>query len=155
MRIQKNLVAVLFVCEILLSCASTPEKKIDSAYVMVYDRENSEVMGASVFVDGELIGSTDIYGRFMFPVNKADDKSHVIRIEKEGHETVSMETALRPGQLLYFRIGTGAYYAALAEEFLDRSEEEKAIEMIDHALDIESRKDWLFLKNIIFERMNK
>lgn len=155
MRMRKNLAAVLFVCAIILSCASTPEKKIDSAYVMVYDYENSEVMGASVFVDGELIGTTDIYGRFMFPINKAENKNHIIRIEKERHETISMETALRPGQLLYFRIGTGTYYAALAEEFLDKNEEEKAVKMIDHALEIESRKDWLFLKDIIFERMNK
>ncbi len=155
MKTRKNVAAILFACEILLSCASAPEKKIDSAYVMVYNYENSEVMGASVLVDGEQIGSTDIYGRFMFPIGKAENKNHVIRIEKEGHETVSMETSLRPGQLLYFRIGTGNYYATLAEEFLDKNEEGKAIKMIERALEIENRKDWRFLKDVILGRMEK
>lgn len=155
MKVHKNLVAILFICAIFLSCASTPEKKIDSVYIMVYDYENSEVMGASIFVDDEQIGSTDIYGRFMFPINKTENKNHVIRIEKERYETVSMETSLRPGQLLYFRIGTGNYYATFAEEFLDKNEEGKAIKMIERALEIENRKDWRFLKDVILGRMEK
>lgn len=155
MKVHKSSATILFVCMLLLSCASSPDKKIDSAYVMVYDRENSEVMDAVIFVDGKAVGSTDIYGRFLFPINKTENRSHAVRIEKKGYETISMETALRPGQLLYFRTGTGAYYAELAEECMDRNEEERAIEMIDKALEIEDRKDWHFLKTIILERIDK
>lgn len=148
-------ILVLFSPIFFASCASSPEKKIDSVYVMVYDRENSEVMNVSVFIDGEKSGSTDIYGRFVFPVTEEDKGNHIIRIEREGYETVSTETSLRPGQLLYFRIGSGTYYANLSEEFLDRNEYEKALKMINRALEITNRKDWQFLRSIILGRIDK
>ncbi len=157
MKKVKSLINILVLFSLIFfaSCASSPEKKIDSVYVMVYDRENSEVMNVTVFIDDEKTGSTDIYGRFMFPISEDDKKIHIVRIEKEDYETVSTETNFRPGQLLYFRIGSGTYYANLAEELLDRNEYEKALKMINRALKITDRKDWQFLRSIILGRIDK
>lgn len=140
------LAAVFAAC--LSSCMSTAERRIDSAYVMVYDYYDGGLMGVSVFIDEVLAGETDIYGRLMIPVKDGKDK-RMVRVEKEGHETVRTETLLRPKQLLYFKMGSGVYYAECAEKFLDENKIDKARKMIDKALEIENRKDWLFLKEVI------
>ena len=135
----------------LLSCATTPEKKIDSVYVMVYDWDNSEVMDVSVFIDDKKIGKTDIYGRLSFPCGK--EKECVLRAEKDGYEKVEMKTAVRAGQLIYFKMGSGAYYAEKAEKLLDENDAEKAEKLIEKALEIEDRKDWQYLKKVIALRI--
>ena len=130
-----------------MSCESTPEKKIDSIYVMVYDYNNSEVMNVAIFVDDTEIGKTDIYGRLMFPCNK--EKEVLIRAEKPEYEIIEMRTTLKPGMLLYFKIGSGAYYAWQAEKLLDENNIQKALTSIEKALQITDRKDWRFLKEVI------
>ncbi|WP_296663106.1 MULTISPECIES: PEGA domain-containing protein [unclassified Treponema] len=145
----KILTALFSLC--LLSCASTPEKKIDSMYVMVYDYASSELMNASVFIDGKEIGKTDIYGRLMYPC----EKETTICVRKDGYETVETKAAIKPGTVLYFKMGNGSYYAEQAEKLLDGKDFSGALKMIDKALGIEERKDWQYLRKIIIrERKN-
>lgn len=144
----KNLAASIILC--LFSCASAPEKKIDSIYVMAYDYDNSEVMNAAIFLDGKEIGKTDIYGRLIFPSEK--EKEALVRAEKPGYETVETKTMLKPGVLLYFKMGSGLYYAERAERFLDEGKIQDALKSIEKALLIDDRKDWLFLKEVILRR---
>ena len=142
---------------IMTSCATTPEKKIDSVYVMVYDCENSPLMDANIFVDNAFIGSTDIYGRLMFASRKnkkqknetISENIHEVRLEKTDYETVKTQSKLQPGELLYFRTGNSTYYAEKAEEALDNNEIQDALIFINKALEIKDRKDFRYLKNII------
>lgn len=135
------------------SCASTPEKKIDSAYVMIYDYDNSEVMNTYVLIDGKEIGSTDIYGRLMFPCEK--EKEVLISVKKEGYETVVTKTVIKAGMVIYFKMGSGSYYADRAEKFLDENDITNALLMINKAIEIEERKDWCYLQEIILMESKK
>ncbi len=150
---MKQTKLVLFIFTILFfitSCKSIPDKKINSFYLMVYDYESNCIMDVSVSIDGTQIGTTDIYGRIIYPAEKYNDnKIHEIIISKQRYETVSMQTAIVPGQILYFKTGTGTYYAKTAEELFDANEKTEALKMINKALEIEDRKDWRFLKEII------
>ena len=147
----KILTALFSLC--LLSCASTPEKKTDSMYVMVYDYGSSELMNASVFMDGKEIGKTDIYGRLMYPCDK--EKEATICVKKNGFASVETKAAIKPGTVLYFKTGSGSYYAERAEKFLDENDLPGALKMIEKALRIEERKDWRYLQEIISrERKN-
>ena len=136
----------------LISCVLSPEKKIDSVYVMVYDYENNEVMNVSISIDGKKIGTTDIYGRLI--ITPDDEKESTVRAEKDGYESVETKAYIRPGQLVYFRMGTGAYYAKMAEQLLDGDEPDKALELIDRALEIQDRKDWRYLRSVILRRLS-
>ncbi|MGN0739531.1 MAG: hypothetical protein ACI4LX_05110 [Treponema sp.] len=131
------------------SCAGMPENKIDSVYVMVYDQDGMPVMNASVFIDGKKAGQTDIYGRLSFPFGS--EKETEVRAEKPGYETVSRKTVVKPGTVLYFKTGSGTYYAEKAESLLDKGNADDALKMADTALQIEERKDWLFLREVILE----
>lgn len=149
----KILLLILGVMAGAASCKTLPENKIDSAYVMVYDYENSEVMNVTLYLDDKELGKTDIYGRFTFPVD--DEKVHVIKAVKEGYEKVEQEMILKPGILIYFKLGSGKYYAKEAEKLLDENKYGKALSMINNALKIEERKDWKYMKEVIIKRMEK
>ena len=142
-----TIIALTLLAAISSSCVLTPEKNIDSVYVMVYDMDNNEVMNAAISVDGEPKGTTDIYGRLIYTAD--GEKECTVRAEKVGYESAETVTCIRPGQLVYFRLGTGEWYAAKAEELLDGNDLEKALSMIDRALAIRDRKDWQFLRNVI------
>lgn len=137
----------------LFSCASAPEKKMDSVYVMVYNCENSEVMDARIFVDGKKEGNTDIYGRFIFPTPFDKKKMHKVRVEKDGYEKSEIETLLTDGQVIYFKIGTANYYAVQAEKLLDEGNTANALDMIKNALKIENREDYQYLQKVILKRL--
>ena len=134
----------------IASCAGMPERKIDSVCVMVYDTENSGVMNASIFIDGKIAGKTDIYGRLQFFADR--QKEACISMEKEGYESVSTETLIRPGQVIYFKTGSAACCAQKAEKLLDEGEYEEALKMIGKALSMKERRDWLFLRKVIIRK---
>ncbi len=140
---------LLFFFLLFFSCKSTPEKKIDSVYVMVYDYENTGVMDACVYLDEEAIGKTDIYGRLMFPLTSKKTQELYIRVEKEGYESTGIRTLLKDGQVLYFKIGNAEYYAENAEKFFDEGDIEKAAMMIEKALEIKERSDFKYLQEVI------
>lgn len=134
----------------LFSCASTPAKNIDSMYVMVYDYDSNEVMDVSILIDGKEAGKTDIYGRLMYPCDA--EREALIRAEKIGYESVETKAVIKSGIVLYFKMGSGSDYAQKAEKLLDENNAKDAIKMIEKALNIEERKDWLFLRNVILRR---
>lgn len=149
---MKNILTVyIFFMSVMLSmitsCATSPEKKIDSMYLMVYDYDNSEVMNVAVYMDDKLAGETDIYGRLLIPCD--GQKKVIIKTEKKGYESLETEEIIKPGILLYFKIGSGSYYAEKAERFLDENNLDQALKMIKQALKIEDRKDWRFLQEVI------
>ena len=152
----RNICIFLLICVsnlLFLSCKSTPEKEIDSVYVMVYDFENSEVMNVSVFIDGAEKGKTDIYGRLQFYCDK--EKEVLIRAEKNGFETIEINTAIKPGIVIYIKMGSGSYYAQKAERLFDENERNSALRMINKALEIEERKDWRYLQEVIVKEVKK
>lgn len=155
MNVRRMDMKVLFatICLLFFSCTSMPEKKIDSAYVMVYDYENSEVMNVSISIDGESVGNTEIYGRLMFPCDR--EREVLIKASKTGYETVEKKTVIKSGTVIYFKMGSGSYYASKAEKLLDEHDINGASKMIDKALEIEERKDWRYLQEIIIKESNK
>lgn len=155
MKLKNTSCAFVFVviCLLFFSCVTTPEKKINSAYVMVYDYENSEVMNVTIYIDGESVGNTDIYGRLMFPCDR--EKEVLIKASKLGYETVETKTVIKSGIVIYFKMGNGSYYASKAEKLLDERDVNSASKMIEKALEIEERKDWRYLQEIIVKESNK
>ena len=97
------------------------------------------------------IGKTDIYGRLVFPCDI--EKEVLVRAQKDDYELVEMKTTIRPGMLLYFRMGNSSYYAESAEKELDKNNLQNALKMIDKALQIDNRQDWNYLKTIIIRRI--
>lgn len=144
--------ALFLIVAVFFSCASNPERRIDSVYVMVYDYENAEVMDADVFMGEKKVGKTNRYGRIVIPAYNGKEETVVVKIEKEGYETVSMETRLCAGQVLYFKTGTAAYYAMRAETLLDEGNVHEALLMIERSLKIQERADYLFLRDVIQRR---
>lgn len=144
-----NFIFVILISILISACSSTPEEKIDSVFLMVYDYDNTGVMDAVVYLNDKLIGRTDIYGRFMFPVPSNGKDELNIRVEKTGFEKNEINTILQAGQVLYFKIGSASYYADNAERYLDEGNYEKAQQTIEKALSIENRADYRFLKTII------
>ena len=155
MKVYKSVFTVIIILTIfcLISCVSTPEKKIASMYVMVYDYENSEIMDVTIYLDDKEIGQTDVYGRLTFFCDK--EQEVLIRAEKKGYGTVETKTAIKPGFVVYVKMGTGSYYAEKAEQFLDENDLQNAKKMISNALQIEERKDWEFLKEVIIGKSKK
>lgn len=149
----KKILLILSVLIGITSCKTVPEKKIDSAYVMIYDYENNEVMNVALYVDGNEIGRTDIYGRLMFPVK--EDGEHVIKAVKEGYEVIEQKMFIKPGILIYFKIGSGNYYAREAEKLLDEKKYNIALSKIITALKIEEREDWKYLKKVIEKKVEE
>lgn len=144
-----TLLVLSFFC--LFSCAGTPDKRTDSLYIMVYDFNNSELMNVSIYIDGKEIGKTDIYGRLMYPCE--NEKEVFIRAEKQSYETIEENTAVKPGIVIYIKMGNGSYYAQQAEKLLDENNLSSSLEVIDKALEINDRKDWRFLKSVIIRRL--
>ncbi len=152
MRLNLNIYTVFMALILLLcSCTSAPDNKMDSVFVMVYDYENNELMDVSILIDGKEAGRTDIYGRLLFPCDV--EKETAVTAQKRGYETVEITTMVRAGTLLYFRMGSGNYYAELAEKLLDENELHDALKMIDKSLEIEERKDRRYLREVILRRM--
>lgn len=96
---------------------------------------------------------TDIYGRLMFPCEK--EREVLIKASKNGYETVETKSVIKAGTVIYFKMGSGSYYASKAEKLLDERDAISASKMIDKALEIEERKDWRYLQEIIYKESNK
>lgn len=147
--------AAILISVSFISCASAPEKRIESAYIMAYDYENSEVKDVAVYIDDKEAGRTDVYGRLTFPVIDKKEKQVIITLKKEGYETALTAATLKAGQVFYFKIGTAEHYAMSAEELLDKGKIPEAARMIDRALKIENRSDYRFLRDVIAGRLTK
>lgn len=138
---------------IFFSCTSISKTVLDSVYVMVYDFENAQVQNAKILVNDVEVGSTDIYGRIILQAKNEKNKVHTISVYKEDYEKVFAKSFLKQGEVIYFKIGSSSYYTCLAEKLLDKNQNEKALKAIEKALEIRTRKDALFLKKVILNKM--
>ncbi|MDY5886685.1 MAG: hypothetical protein SPJ44_10275, partial [Treponema sp.] len=68
---------------------------------------------------------------------------------------VETKSVIKAGTVIYFKMGSGSYYASKAEKLLDDCDAINATRMIDKALEIEERKDWRYLQEIIYKESNK
>lgn len=146
------MVGTLLIC----SCKTVSATKDESIYVMVYDYNNTGIKDVSVSLDGFEIGKTDVYGRFVYPYNFNEKKTHEIYITKAGFESISETIKSINGDLvLYYKLYDANTYARLAEENLDNEKIDSAFNNIDKAIQIEPREDYLFLKAIILKKLNR
>ena len=148
MNIKKQILFFIFISFIFLGCKSNSSIKENMIFIMVYDYESKEVGNVEIFSNGEKIGETDIYGRFILPLKK-NYKELVFK--KDKYEQIIVNLTER--EFLYIKIGSSKYYAQMSESLLDKKDFSKANEYIKKAIDIEKRADYEYLLRIIEKEM--
>lgn len=148
MNIKKQILFFIFISFIFLGCKSNSSIKENMIFIMVYDYESKEVGNVEIFSNGEKIGETDIYGRFILPLKK-NYKELVFK--KDKYEQIIVNLTER--EFLYIKIGSSKYYAQMSESLLDKKDYSKAKEYIKKAIDIEKRADYEYLLRIIEKEM--
>lgn len=148
MNIKKQILFFIFISFIFLGCKSNSSIKENMIFIMVYDYESKEVGNVEIFSNGEKIGETDIYGRFILPFKK-NYKELVFK--KDKYEQIIVNLTER--EFLYIKIGSSKYYAQMSESLLDKKDYSKAKEYIKKAIDIEKRADYEYLLRIIEKEM--
>lgn len=134
---------------LFLACNSSKVKNENSVYVMIYDFENKPVKGTSFFLDGKLLGNSDINGRFIFELN--DTEKHTILLKHDEYEPIEDTVVYEKFLVLYYKVGNVTQLLNLAEKELDLKKYEKAMEFINRAEKIDStREDVLYLKAVIY-----
>jgi tetratricopeptide (TPR) repeat protein len=113
--------------------------------IMVYDYENNGLQGVSVYIDEELIGKTDVNGRYLLSLKEGNEYS--IRIQKNGYERFDRSFVYDPFYVLYFQTGNAFQLLRLAEKAMDEGSYDEAVDLSDKSIDLdEQRIDALFLK---------
>ncbi|HKM21403.1 MAG TPA: hypothetical protein VJZ01_05115 [Lachnospiraceae bacterium] len=148
---------VLFVCLFCFGCATKQiigdSTRIDM-YVMIYDYENNGLQNVSVYINNELVGRTDIYGRYLLALKEGKD--YTIRIKKNDYEVMEKEFTFDPMYVMYFQIGNAAQILHLAEEAMDDASYEDVLVLVDRVLKLDnSRIDALYLKSIAYYKLNQ
>jgi len=105
------------------SCKSIKGVNENIIYVMVYDFESKELNGVEIFVHDKKIGETDIYGRFIFPMN---EKIKEIVFRKNNYEEITVDINENREEFLYIKMGSSKYYAQMSEKFFDNKEYNEA-----------------------------
>lgn len=154
MRIR--IIKIVFCITILISlfnvsgCKSLPDNNRDGIYIMVYDYENHALKDVKITFE-DLVIYSDVYGRAVINLDKKT--SGQIFFEKEGYKSVLMDIGYEKEQVLYIKLSSATYLAQKSEEKLDEGKLSEALELIEDALEIEKRKDYEYLKNIIEEKL--
>ncbi len=117
---------------------------------MVYDYENNALKDVQVIENGNVIGTTDIYGRYTY--EKKDSGMVQVSFCKQGYEKIDVQIENQQNQVLYVKLGSGMYFAALSEDCFDEKKYDDALKYINKALKCEQRKDYEYLKNLILSR---
>ncbi len=161
---KKVFYILLIFCSLFcISCKTTTVKGVkykDSKplmYGMIYDFDNKPVEAASIYVDDKFIIKTDVQGRFILSLsikNKKDES--LIRIEKDGYETINGKFVYDPINVLYFRMINAQQLLTLSEEYVQNNELDEALIHLDRALKLSPlRSDILFLKSITLYKQKK
>lgn len=143
-----KLFLLLLIISICYSCKSSQIIDTDNFFIMVYDFENNALKDVHVSIDGKEKGCSDVYGRLSLSL-PLDNEEHTIQLSKSNYETIILTTTLEGEKVLYYKMGSADYYAALAEKELDEGHYEAATEAINKALTINTRKDYLYLSHVI------
>ncbi len=148
MKIKKQMLFLIFLGCIFVGCKSNTSIKENMIFIMVYDYESKEIGGVQIFSNGEKLGETDIYGRYILPLKK---KYKELEFIKDKYEKIKVDITER--EFLYIKIGSSKYYAQMSESLLDKKDYSKAKEYIKKAIDIEKRADYEYLLKIIEKEM--
>lgn len=149
---MKKILMITLVLLTFFSCKTVAPKESPCTYIMVYDFENNTVKNVQIYIDGENVGSTDVYGRCTVE-GFQNEKNHEVILIKEDYEKIIVNTTLDDQKVLYIKMGNSFYYATLAENYLDKGMGDEALIAINKALSIKTREDYLFLQKIIKERV--
>lgn len=146
-----------FFCFLCLGCASkqiiSDGNRVDM-YVIVYDYENNGLQNVSVYIDNELMGRTDINGRYLLALK--EDRDYTIRIEKNDYEGMERNFTFDPMYVMYFQIGNAAQLLHLAEDAMAEANYEQVIVLVDRILKLDnSRIDALYLKALAHYKLNQ
>jgi tetratricopeptide (TPR) repeat protein len=150
---NKLLTVFLLGLSILPSCQSARSiKRITEEgfmYAMIYDHDNTQVSGVTVFINGRKIVDSDIQGRFVLENLRVGE--YLIRLEKRGYETLEETFYYDPMQVLYFKMINASQLLALAETELDNAVYINAENLLNRALLLEpNRPDIIFLQSIVY-----
>jgi len=143
------MLAVLF-----YSCKSIPNPNQEYMYVMIYDYYNNGVKNVSIYLDDKIIGRTDVYGRFSFPI-KNDNSKHTLSLQKDNYEKITDTIFYTRNEVLYYKMGESFFYFEEAEKQFDSKNYDYALKNIKKALTIEKRKDYEYMKNLIEKKLEK
>lgn len=138
---------------LMLCCKTLPEENSEGIYIMVYDYENNALKDVRIMLGDEELGRTDIYGRYILKNN--DNETKTLIFTKQGYENIKVDINDQRNQVLYIKLGSGQYYAALSEQYLDEKKYDAAMNYINKALECETRSDYLYLKEVIISRCEK
>lgn len=153
---EKFVVLLLVTVCTLNGCKSTNGLDKDIMYSMVYDLENVAVQDVEFFLDDELIGKSDINGRFLIDCLKEGDKeNHHLRLVKYGYEELKDEIQFQNSMVLYYKIGSAEQYTKICEKALDERDFEKALNQIEKALLLEPTEERIYLKAIVLKKLNR
>lgn len=151
---RKSTLFIILLIYFLVSCATT--KKVSDQnknvmFAMIYDMESNPLSGAEIYINGELQGTSDVQGRFLFSDPKTDTVK--IKITKPYYSEIETEIIFNPMQVGYFRTGTAGQYFNIAKESLSRGDIEKAEFYENKALELSpDRSDILYLESIILNK---
>lgn len=145
---------ILMLLSIMTSCKSSPKIESDYMYLMIYDYENNGIKDVSIFLDEKLLGQSDINGRFFIPIVK-ETENHTIKLQKKGYETITQKIKISANIVLYYKMASSSYYFSEAEKLFDQNDIDGAIKLIDKAIDIEGKDEFLFFKSIILVKSGK
>lgn len=138
----------------LLSCATNRAGEDSAMYSMIYDYENNGVQGAGFYIDGKLLGESDVHGRFMIMLD--EKKEYTTEIKKSGYKTETVAFYYDPSRVLYVKMGNARQFTALAEKSLDLRKYSEALIYVNYALELDSSKaDSLYLKAIILNKTGR
>lgn len=149
---MKKILIFALVLLAFVSCKTVGQKDSQCTYIMVYDFENNTVKNVQIYIDGESIGFTDVYGRCTVE-GFQNGNNHEVMLVKEDYEKIIVNTTLDDQKVLYIKMGSSIYYANLAESYLDKGMDSEALNAINKALSIKTREDYLFLQKVIKGRL--
>ncbi|MCQ2589753.1 MAG: hypothetical protein MJ179_04940 [Treponema sp.] len=149
---MKKILIFALVLLAFVSCKTVGQKDSQCTYIMVYDFENNTVKNVQIYIDGESIGFTDVYGRCTVE-GFQNGNNHEVMLVKEDYEKIIVNTTLDDQKVLYIKMGSSFYYANLAESYLDKGMDSEALKAINKALSIKTREDYLFLQKVIKGRL--
>jgi hypothetical protein len=149
--------ALLLVSSVIfISCKTVQVKETHDAgglmYGMIYDHNNVTVKDVELCVNGKIVGSSDIQGRFVLKAKKAG--LHDIELRKAGYETIQQSFRFDSMNVLYFRMINASQLIVLAEEALDAGSHDKARQYLARAIALDPlRPDALFLSAVVCHGM--
>lgn len=112
-------------------------------YGIIYDYENRPVKGVVITEDGNIIGESDINGRFYLADMEKGD--HTLIFEKEGYQTLKVPVRfLNRTEAMYLKIRSAFNCLSEANRLLSQESYYEASQMIELGLSIDNKNSGLY-----------